>query len=205
MRLLERMNLKKIEDKELIALAAKGNNKAFDEFMSRHRMRVFRIACSMVSDEEDAMDMAQESFVKAYKSLRRFRGDCSPKTWIDRIIINTCVDWQRKQKTRRRLFAVTAGGDEEGPGLEGRAIDDSWDTDPIHVIDDKRVQAVVGDVLSILPEKQRAAFILRHREGYSIHEISEILVCAEGTAKVHLHRATQRMRDALKPYIAVGQ
>ena len=203
MRLLERIDLKQVDDEKLIDLAAKGNTRAFDEFMTRHRLRVFRIACGMVSDEEDAMDMAQESFVKAYNSLRKFRGDCSPKTWIDRIIVNTCVDWQRKQKTKRRLFAVTGGGDEDRPGLEERAVDDSWDTDPIHMMDDKRIQYVIMEVLSELPEKQRAAFILRHREGHGIREISEILNCAEGTAKVHLHRATQRMREELKPFIEV--
>lgn len=203
MRLLERIDLKQVDDEKLIDLAAKGNTRAFDEFMTRHRLRVFRIACGMVSDEEDAMDMAQESFVKAYNSLRKFRGDCSPKTWIDRIIVNTCVDWQRKQKTKRRLFAVTGGGDEDRPGLEERAVDDSWDTDPIHMMDDKRIQYVIKEVLSKLPEKQRAAFILRHREGHGIREISEILSCAEGTAKVHLHRATQRMREELKPFIEV--
>lgn len=201
MRLSGRMNLRQIDDTELISLAAQGNTRAFDEFMTRHRCRVYRIARGMVSDEEDAMDMAQDSFVKAYKSLKKFRGDCSPKTWIDRIIVNTCVDWQRRQKTKRRLFIASGDTEEKKPGFEERIADSSWDTDPLHRLDDKRMQYTVMKMLSDLPDKQRAAFILRHREGYSMQEISEILNCAEGTAKVHLHRATRRMREVLKPYI----
>ncbi len=195
--------MKQLEDADdtlLIEKSRQGNTKAFDEFMRRHRARVIRIARGMVSDEEDALDMAQEAFMKAFDSIGKFRGDCSPRTWIDRIVVNRCVDWQRRRKVKRRLL-VLVGKRDEGASLEEMAPDTSWEADPITTMDREKIRKAVNQVLASLPAKQKAAFILRHWEGRSTKEVALVLECAEGTAKVHLHRATERMRAVLKPFL----
>jgi RNA polymerase sigma-70 factor (ECF subfamily) len=156
----------------------------------------------MVADEEDAVELAQEAFMKAYNSLGRFRGDCSPRTWLDRITVNLCVDWQRRQRIRRALFLVPRREGEEGWSPEESAVEDSWRSDPLRVADSARIRSVVCRVLASLSDKQRMAFVLRHQEGLDTAALASALQCAEGTAKVHLHRATERMRKALAPFMA---
>ncbi|MBN1425077.1 RNA polymerase sigma factor [Candidatus Fermentibacteria bacterium] len=189
------------DDAVLLEMARRGNGPAFDLFVTRHRARIIRVARGMVSDQEDAVELAQEAFIKAHGSLTRFRGDCSPRTWLDRIIVNLCVDWQRRQRVRRKLFVLPRGGEDYEPSPEGSAAETSWQSDPERVADSARIGNTVKRVLAGLPATQRMAFVLRHYEGYDTAELAAALKCAEGTAKVHLHRATQRMRKALAPFV----
>lgn len=190
------------DDATLIDMARRGSKTAFDALVTRHRARMVRLAGGMVADEEDAVELAQEAFMKAYSSLGRFRGDCAPKTWLDRILVNLCVDWQRRQRIRRALFLVPRREDEERQILEDTAAESSWRSDPLRVADSARIRVVVRRVLDSLPARQRMAFVLRHYEGLDTAELARALQCAEGTAKVHLHRATERMRAALAPFVA---
>lgn len=190
------------DDATLIDMARRGNTAAFDALVTRHRTRLIRLACGMVADQEDAVELAQEAFMKAYGSLGRFRGDCAPRTWLDRILVNLCVDWQRRQRLRRGLFVVRRRDDDLGQPPEEGIAESSWLSDPQRVAESARIRSVVRRVLASLPAKQRLAFVLRHWEGYDTAQLAEALGCAEGTAKVHLHRATERMRSALAPFVA---
>jgi RNA polymerase sigma-70 factor (ECF subfamily) len=154
----------------------------------------------MVSDEEDAYDLAQEAFMRAYRSVKKFRGDCTPLTWLTRITVNTCVDWQRRQKVRRGLLVLIGRKENDSPTLEETAVDGAWEADPTQVLESTKIRDIAAKTLGVLPVKQRAAFVLRHFEGLNTKELAEALECAEGTAKVHLHRATERMRQALAPF-----
>jgi RNA polymerase sigma-70 factor (ECF subfamily) len=194
------MNNHDVDDHLLIRESKRGDQRAFDRFVTRHRTRVVGIARSMVSDEEDAYDLAQEAFMRAYRSLKRFRGDCAPLTWLTRIMVNTCVDWQRRQKVRRGFMFLVGKRESDSPSIEETAVDASWDADPTQVLEGSKIRGIVKKTLNELPVRQRAAFVLRHFEGLNTKEVAAALQCAEGTAKVHLHRATERLREALAPF-----
>ena len=124
------MNYDDADDYLLIGESKRGDDRAFDSFVTRHRRKVVGIARSMVNDEEEAYDLAQEAFMRAYRSIRKFRGDCSPVTWLTRIVVNTCVDWQRRQKVRRGVLVLLGRKEDDSPALEDAAVDGAWNADP---------------------------------------------------------------------------
>jgi RNA polymerase sigma-70 factor (ECF subfamily) len=194
------MNYHDADDELLIRACRRGDDKAFDALVTRHRTRILGIARGMISDEEDAYDLAQEAFLRAYRSVRKFRGDCSPKTWLTRIVVNSCIDWQRRQKVRRGILVFFGKKEDDSTLLEEAAADPAWEADPTQVLESAKMRDITMKTLADLPAKQRAAFVLRHFEGLDTKQLAEALECAEGTAKVHLFRATERLRVALAPF-----
>jgi RNA polymerase sigma-70 factor (ECF subfamily) len=194
------MNYDDADDHLLIGESKRGDDRAFDSFVTRHRRRILGIARSMVSDEEESYDLAQEVFMRAYRSVKKFRGDCSPVTWLTRIVVNTCVDWQRRQKVRRGVLVLLGKKEDRSRALEDTAVDVAWSADPARVLEGSKMRDITMKTLNDLPVKQRAAFVLRHFEGLNTKELAAALQCAEGTAKVHLHRATERLREVLAPF-----
>jgi RNA polymerase sigma-70 factor (ECF subfamily) len=194
------MNYHDADDELLIRACQRGDDKAFDALVTRHRARILGVARGMISDEEDAYDLAQEAFLRAYRSVKKFRGDCSPKTWLTRIVVNSCIDWQRRQKVRRGILVFFGKKEDDSPLLEEAAADPAWEADPTQVLEGTKMRDITMKTLADLPAKQRAAFVLRHFEGLDTKQLAEALECAEGTAKVHLFRATERLRVALAPF-----
>jgi len=177
-------------DRDLISRAARGDASAFQALVERHRSMVYRVAYQFAGNHHDAEDIAQEVFIKVYRSLDRFRQDAQLTSWMYRIVMNACIDHQR----RGRPAASAATGDEaeyrmlnapeETPGPEERAY-----------------AGEIGEVLQLeigrLPKGQRIVFVMRHYQGMKLFEIAEALGLAEGTVKRQLHAAVHRLRDAL--------
>lgn len=181
-------------DEELVALARDGDHKAFEELVERHKQKAYRIAFGFARDREEAKDLSQDAFLKAFVNLKNFDGRSGFYTWFYRILVNLCLDYKRRQSRRTN--------EEFSEAVENQ-IDPSH---PVSIVaPDKHVIASqlsrkVGVALEALPPKQRTAFILKNHQGLSIKEIAEVMETAEGTVKVHLHRAVTALRQTLAEF-----
>ena len=182
-------------DEDLVRLAQKGDRQAFEELVERHQQKAFRIAFDFTRDREEARDLSQDAFLRAYTHLNNFDGRSTFYTWFYRILVNICLDYRRRKK--------------RGPAEEfNEAVEN--EVEPSHpsahsISPDQRVfaeqfSARIGKALESLPAKQRTAFILKNHQGLSIREIAEIMQTAEGTVKVHLHRAVTALRATLAEF-----
>jgi RNA polymerase sigma-70 factor, ECF subfamily len=177
-------------DTDLISRAAGGDGSAFQALVERHRSMVYRVAYQFAGNHHDAEDIAQEVFIKVYRSLDRFRQDAQLSSWLYRIVMNACIDHRRRHSPAGSApFSEEAeqkmlNTPEETPGPEDRAY-----------------AGELGDVLeraiATLPKGQRIVFVMRHHQGLKLCEIAEALGLAEGTVKRQLHAAVHRLRQAL--------
>lgn len=182
-------------DEELVAAAQKGERRAFEELVERHKQKAYHIAFGFARDREDAKDLSQDAFLKAFANLKNFDGRSSFYTWFYRILVNLCLDYKRRQKR--------APADEFDETVEHQ-MDPSQEpktarTPDQHVLAGQ-FSRKVGSALEALPAKQRTVFILRNHQGLSIKEIAETMETAEGTVKVHLHRAVTALRQSLAEF-----
>ena len=186
-------------DPDLVTRAAGGDPTAFQTLVERHRSMVYRIAYPFAGNHYDAEDIAQEVFIKVYRSLDRFRQDAQLTSWLYRIVMNACIDHRRRQHPS----AAAPFGDEaeqrmlntpeERPGPEDRAYAEE-------------LGQVLESEVGRLPEGQRIVFVMRHHHGLKLSEIAESLGLAEGTVKRQLHAAIHRLRKTLSSAkVTVGE
>jgi RNA polymerase sigma-70 factor (ECF subfamily) len=177
-------------DTDLISRAAGGDPSAFQALVERHRSMVYRIAYQFAGNHHDAEDIAQEVFIKVYRSLDRFRQDAQLTSWMYRIVMNACIDHRRRQR-----LAIAAPFGEEA---EHRMLNTPEDTPGP---EDRAYAGELGQVLESeigrLPNGQRVVFVMRHHQGMKLCEIAVALGLAEGTVKRQLHAAVHRLRQAL--------
>lgn len=186
-------------DSELIARAAGGDPAAFQTLVERHRSMVYRVAYQFAGNHYDAEDIAQEVFIKVYRSLDRFRQDAQLSSWMYRIVMNACIDHRRRHQS---VGAAPFGEEaeykmlntaEEAPGPEARAYAGE-------------LGQVLESEIARLPKGQRIVFVMRHHQGMKLCEIAEALGLAEGTVKRQLHAAVHRLRQTLtRANVAAGE
>jgi RNA polymerase sigma-70 factor, ECF subfamily len=170
-------------DAELVIRAKEGDLKAMDVLIERHHGSVFRMCLSILREVDRAEDAVQETFIKAFRGIARFRGESQFKTWLMTIAGNEAKGALRKSG-RRREQAL-----EDSPQLYS---DDPNIEERTAMMDDAvRVRRMVGE----LPEKQRLAVTLRVDEGLSFKEIGEIIESSEGAARVNYHHGIRRLRE----------
>jgi RNA polymerase sigma-70 factor (ECF subfamily) len=185
----------KPSDEELVALARTGDRQAFEEIVERHKQKAYRIAFDFARDREEAKDLSQEAFLRAYTHLRNFDGRSAFYTWFYRILVNACLDYKRrKQRTSTEEFNETVESQLE-PSQAAQKL-----PSPDQIVLAGQLSRKVGAALEALPPKQRTAFILKNHQGLSIREIAEMMETAEGTVKVHLHRAVTALRRSLAEF-----
>lgn len=182
-------------DEELVASARQGDRRAFEELVERHKRRAYHIAFDFTRDGEDAKDISQEAFLKAFMNLRNFDGRSSFYTWFYRILVNLCLDHKRRQKR-----APTEEFDEATARQMDPSHEPAKPRSPDQQVLARQISAKVDAALESLPARQRAAFVLKNHQGLSIKEIAELLDTAEGTVKVHLHRAVRALREQLADF-----
>jgi len=185
-------------DDELVALALEGERRAFEALVERYKEKAYRIAFNFSRDREEAKDLSQEAFLKAYSKLRSFDQRSGFYTWFYRILVNLCLDHHRHKK---KIQWESLNGDEEA-GRHSNVADKSPSLD--EQVTAMQLSQKIQAALALLPLKQRMAFVLRNHQGLSIQEIAEIMQAAEGTVKVHLHRAVTTLRGRLAPFVQGG-
>lgn len=190
-----RNRLSNSADEELVAQAQRGNRGAFDELIERHKHKAYHIAFGFARDRETAKDLSQEAFLKAFSYLKNFDGRSSFYTWFYRIVVNVCIDHKRRAKRR----AAEEFDETFEKRLEPTHEPARPRTPDQHVLA-AQISRQVNAVLESLPAKQKTAFILKNHQGLSIKEIAELMESAEGTVKVHLHRAVTTLRRNLAEF-----
>ncbi|MGH7783880.1 MAG: RNA polymerase sigma factor [Candidatus Binatia bacterium] len=182
-------------DEELVSRAQKGDAKAFEDLVERYQQKAYRIAFDFSRDRDEAKDLSQEAFLRAYTHLNRFDGRSGFYTWFYRILVNICLDHRRKVKrTTAEEFNETVESQVEASHPAAHSVSPDQ-----HAIAGE-ISRKVGAALETLPPKQRTVFILRNHQGLSIREIAEMMETAEGTVKVHLHRAVTALRLKLAEF-----
>lgn len=182
---------------ELIKRAQRGSAEAFDELVRLHDRRILQMIYSIVGDRQDAGDVYQETFIRAFSRISTFRFESELSTWLGRIAINLALNW-RKRMHRKNVFSLEAQNEsaEDSP-REIRAEEEG----AVDALLSRELNRQVESGLRRLPAQQRTVFILKHTHGYKIKEIAEMLGCAEGTVKNQLFRAAERLRQILQPYL----
>jgi RNA polymerase sigma-70 factor (ECF subfamily) len=181
-----------LPDMELVALCQQGEGKFFEILVRRYMEKAFRIALDFTRDTEEAKDLSQEAFLRAFSRIKQFDGRSSFYTWFYRLVVNLCLDhtrrkgkvvWERleserdDESERKELTDNTSGPDQEAiAGETKRRVDKTLDA---------------------MPNKQRTAFILRNHEGLPIADIAKVMKTTEGTVRVYLHRAVAALRQCL--------
>ena len=185
-------------DGELIRLFLEGSEEAFNRLVLAHQKRAYNIAFRFLGNHEDANDVAQEAFVQVYRNLHKFRGSSAFQTWLYKIILNLARNRYRKMKRRQEDKMVSLDNPvrhDEGE-IQREVPDDSMN--PERDLRSREIQGQVEAALDRIALEHRQVVVLRHIEGLSYTEISEILGCAEGTIKSRLHRARQELRQYLR-------
>ncbi len=184
----------RVEDDDLIREAQKGDRTAFDALVRRYDQSVLRLALHMLANEQDAQDVHQEAFIKAYRHLGNFRFECSFYTWLYRIVTNLCLDQLRRRKSRREdpATVLDASGDEMD--LMANITDDRAMANPGRELDRKVMGERIAAALDKLTPRERTVFELKHYQGLKLRTIGEMLSTTEETAKNTLFRATRKLR-----------
>lgn len=183
------------QDDLVIARARAGDQAAFRDLVDRHGRAVFRVAYRVTGRVEDAEDVVQETFLKAFRQLDRFEARANVRTWLHRIAANCAVDLLRARPTRELP--------EESTALDARERSD----DRAQMLPAERgvlgaqISARMARALELLTATERAAFTLRHFEGCSIDEVSRALGLGASAAKHSIFRAVRKMRRELQPFI----
>jgi RNA polymerase sigma-70 factor (ECF subfamily) len=183
-------------DAGLITRAREGDPDAFRALVERHSVRLFQLAYRMSGNEQDAEDVVQETFLRAYRQLDRFESRAGFGTWLHRIAANCSLDLLRKRKRRdEQIDPVELNLVEPMSTLSPQAL--APDDQVFH----REVQQKVEAAMEQLTPMERTAFVLRHFEGKSIDEIGRVLSSGSSATKQSIFRAVQKMRRALEPVL----
>jgi RNA polymerase sigma-70 factor (ECF subfamily) len=182
-------------DRGLVTAAAGGSREAFDELVLQYQVKVLNLVRAMTAADGDSEDLAQEVFVRAWRSIRSFRTDSTFRTWIFGIAINVVRTHRGKRSRLRRLFWSPAGeADVNVDPLERASADDGIEG-PL------AMREVIDRALATLPEDMREAVVLRDVQGLDYREIAEALGLPLGTVESRIFRGRQRLRPLLEPLL----
>lgn len=184
---------------DAVRRAQEGDPAAFDELVLAYQDRIYNLINRMVGDADEAYDLLQDTFVKAYRALASFRRDARFSTWIYRIAVNACLSRHRKQAVRKRHAPVSLDqGYRTADGGEVRPDPPDVSREPARETTRRETQVLVRQAIDALDDDYRLVVLLRDMEGYSYEEIQEILGCPIGTVRSRLHRARAELGRKLK-------
>ncbi|MFZ4509178.1 MAG: RNA polymerase sigma factor [Fimbriimonas sp.] len=182
-------------DVALVKRARDGDFRAFETLFERHRTLVYRFAYQMAGRRDDAEDIVQESFLRAYQNLHRYRDEAKFTTWLLRIVTNLCTDQARMSQRRSNLEQQEATA-----GLDWMTVGST--EDPVDNLEHDRRKKVLRIAMAALPAHHRTMIVLRDIEEREYSEISSILGCTVGGAKLRVLRARRALRDRIAPFLA---
>ena len=179
-------------DEELVARSREGDLDSFNQLVLRWERPIYALAYRVIGREEEARDIAQETFLRAFRALKGFKGQAKFSSWLYRITLNLCRDWMRRE--RRTPIAQTP----EGVDL----VELAGESTPWESIEDlvsrKELGRAVAKAMSVLPEEQRTAIILKEYQGLTFQEIADLLECPLSTVKTRLYQGLSVLRRQLE-------
>ena len=182
-----------VEDEMLVAQFQAGRPDAFDDLMKRYKGQIYAYLLRSVKNYEDAEELTIEVFFKAYRALGTWKPQARFSTWLYKIAHNLSIDFHRA-KSRRQTYSL----DDEEFAIDEPTAADLW-SNPEWEIEEKDRHRVIREAIDQLSPKQKAVFMLNRYQGLQIKEITEVLGMAEGTVKIHLHRAVKKLQTLLLP------
>jgi RNA polymerase sigma-70 factor (ECF subfamily) len=190
-----------LADTALVLRAQANDRAAFNEIVLRYKSKVYNYIFRMVHSPSDAEDLTQETFLRAYLSIRSFQSRASLNTWLFRIATNLCIDFSRKNK---RVQGLTTSLSADAPGEEDESDREIPDLayDPQRLLMNKELGHQVNLALMELPIKLRTVVLMYDIEGLPYDEIASVIGCPLGTVKSRLFNARSALRDKLSPYLS---
>lgn len=185
-------------DLQLVERVREGDKQAFGLLVEKYRRKVIRLLSRMVRNAEDLEDIAQETFIKAYRALPQFRGDAAFYTWLYRIAVNTAKNHLVSRGKAMRTVSDQAMNDEDEP--DERLVAQDVSTPETELLS-KQVAIAVNEAVDALPDELRQAITLREMEGMSYEEIAEYMACPIGTVRSRIFRAREAIASKLRPIL----
>lgn len=185
--------------RECVSLAALGNAEAFEILVELYREEIFGVAWRLTRNTEDALDVVQDVFIRAYRALKSYRGNSRFSTWLHRIAVTTALDYLRHERRYRegRVYEQ----DDEGQGERSHQLfAGTTAANQADEVQKKQIHDALKAALAKLPHRQREVIVLRYFHELSLPEIAKVLRCHVGSVKSHLFRAQKRLRIMLKDW-----
>ena len=189
------------EERLLVERCRRGDFDCFERLVGRYEKKIYNLALRMLRDPDDAREILQETFLKVYDNLEKFRGEAHLSTWIYRIAMNEALMRIRKDKHRPRSIDSFSGTDDEPRELEVQ----DWSPRPLDRLLTKELGGELEHAVARLPEDYRAAFLLRDMEGLSNEEIARVLKLSVPAVKSRFHRERVFLRNELSKFFAKGR
>lgn len=186
-------------DQELVLQFKKGNENGFDELVRRYQTRVYQVAWRMVHNQEDAWDLAQETFVRAYRALHKFKGKSSFYTWLYRICFNLSLTFLKKHKQDKNISSLDMMN-EETLVLEPTNTQ-HLSNEPSTIIKRQEMSLAISNALKLLPAQQRVVFMMRQYDQLQNEEIGQVLNLSVGGVKSNYHHAVKKLQELLKEWL----
>ena len=183
-------------DAQLVKRVQQGDRRAFDVLVAKYQSRILSVVGRFVS-RDDAPDVAQEAFVKCYRSIGQFRGDSAFYTWLYRISVNCAKNFLASKQNRQAMATVAVDDGEYSPAISGLSSDSTPDGELSGV----QLQEAIAAALDQLPAELRRALILREIEGLSYDEIAATMECPVGTVRSRIFRAREALDKVIKPMV----
>lgn len=189
-------------DQVLVDRAKQGERQAFDQLVSKYQRRLLRLLVRIVHDPAEAEDVVQETFIKAYRGLRHFRGDAAFYTWLYRIGVNTAKN--HLARLARRAPTATGTDAEQADAQERSELLHDIST-PESMLASKQIAETVNAAIDALPLELRTAIVLREIEGLSYEEIADVMACPIGTVRSRIFRAREVVAERLRPLLGLPE
>ena len=180
------------DDNELVKRVCMGETQLFRLLIERHQQHIFNLCYRMLRHFEDADDATQDTFLKAYRSLKQFRGDARLKTWLCRIARNECLNRLRHENMASLDQQLTTDYSFQIADLT---------PSPLELIEQQETQSIVHDAINKLPHQYRLVIALFHLNGLSYEEISQVMEIPMGTVKTHIFRARELLKSKLQAFV----
>ena len=193
---MPRLDTKSASDEELVRASKRGKTEAYEELVFRHRDKIYARAFSMLRNEDEALDLSQEAWIKGWQRLKQFKGDASFTTWMTRITINLCLDHLRKRK-RQATDSLEQIEDERG-GVERHITVETFN--PTERMEQEELRAEIDLAMEKLSYEHRSVLLLHEFEGMEYKEIAKAMHCSIGTVMSRLFYARRRLGKLMISY-----